>query len=121
MSVLLKRVHKHVKEDVMHKPVKVEGVGNGQQQTGAQVVVPGSVRTEDGRVIASEYHAPVLQDSDIPALLGLRSLKKSRAVLDMINNKLHLCGQGQVRFTPPPGTRTLCLVESEWGHLLLPF
>eukprot|EP00973_Karenia_brevis_P049552 6875819-Karenia_brevis.AAC.1 len=44
-----------------------------------------------------------------------------RAMLDMVNNKLYLCGQGQIRFTPPPGTLTFNLVESKSGHVLLPF
>ena len=39
----------------------------------------------------------------------------------MINRRLHLCGPGEIQFTPPPGTLTLPLEMAASGHLLLPF
>ena len=39
----------------------------------------------------------------------------------MVNRRLYLCGEGSIRFTPPPGTMTLDLELSPSGHLMLPY
>eukprot|EP00975_Prorocentrum_lima_P046267 9677783-Prorocentrum_lima.AAC.1 len=54
------------------------------------------------------FQAPVIP-GDVPALLGHRSLKRHRAVVDVVNQKLYLYGPGQVQFTPPPGTSECAL------------
>eukprot|EP00959_Pyramimonas_sp_CCMP1952_P313769 6567971-Pyramimonas_sp.AAC.1 len=79
--------------------------------------MPGAAKDERGKVHQISYKAPAVPDSDIPALWGERSLKRNRAVVDMIINKLHLRGPRRVQFTPPPGTLTFNLEDSRSGHL----
>ena len=59
-----------------------------------------------------------MPDSDVPALWGRRS--RNRAVLDMVNNKIYLCGEGRTQLKPPPGTLELDLTLSPSGHVMLP-
>ena len=105
----------------LRRPIAVEGVGERGSTAQREVTVPGVVVEATGKPHAADFTAPVIEDSPIPALLGLRSLRELRAVLDMINNRLILCGPGDLQFTPPPGSRTFQLKASRSGHLLLPF
>lgn len=105
----------------MERELGVEGVGKEAQTASEQAVIPGVIRDITGHSQEATYTAPVLPDSEVPALLGLRSLQARRAILDMINGRLYLCGPGRLQLTPPPGTIVLPLESSRSGHLLLPF
>ena len=103
------------------RPIGVEGVGAQGQQATQSIQVRGHVRSLDGQTHSARYQAPVIQGSDIPALWGQKSLARNRAVLNTVDRTLHLCGAGEIQFTPPPGTLSLQLELSSSGHLLLPF
>ena len=105
----------------LRRPIVVEGVGERGSSAQREAIVPGAVVETTGEPHAADYTAPVIEGSPIPALLGLRSLRELRAVLDMINNRLILCGHGDIQFTPPPGSRVFQLRQSRSGQLLLPF
>eukprot|EP00971_Amphidinium_carterae_P176204 3492687-Amphidinium_carterae.1 len=105
----------------MMRSVNVEGVGSGVQTTRWCKSVPGAVVDRDGKCHRVSFTAPLLEQSNIPALLGLRSLRAKRAILDMGKNVLYLPGQAEVEVVSSPGTLAFDLVESSSGHLLLPF
>eukprot|EP00972_Heterocapsa_arctica_P004398 653366-Heterocapsa_arctica.AAC.1 len=63
----------------MRRAIGVEGVGQGSQVATQEVNVPGAIRSMNGLEFDSLYTAPMLSDSDVPALLGLRSLKRTWA------------------------------------------
>ena len=102
------------------RAVEVEGVGNGMNGTQTKATVPGVAVDVAGKAHSIHFEAPVLPDSNVPALWGHMSLRRHRAILDMVNQKLYLCGPGAVRFTPPPGSHEFPLIHSASGHLLLP-
>ncbi|CAK0892089.1 unnamed protein product, partial [Prorocentrum cordatum] len=120
MGALAKRACLEPTQRLMDQSIGVEGVGTNAQIAKEEATRPGAANDERGKVHQISYNAPVVPDSDIPALWGKRSLKHNRAVVDMINNKLYLCGPGRAQFTPPPGTPTFNLEDSRSGHLLLP-
>jgi hypothetical protein len=66
------------------------------------------------------FSAPVIPNSNVPALLGMKTLKKWRAMIDVVEKKLYLMGPGSVKVTCPPGSRVYDLQESPSGHLMLP-
>ncbi|CAK0838295.1 unnamed protein product, partial [Prorocentrum cordatum] len=113
MGTLAKRAFLEPTQYLMDQSIGVEGVGTNAQIAKEEVKMPGAAKDERGNVHQISYKAPVVPDSDIPALWGKRSLKHNRAVVDMINNKLYLCGPGRVQFTPPPGTLTFNLEDPE--------
>ena len=47
-------------------------------------------------------------------------MENQRAVLDMVNRQLYLCGPGAIQFVPPPGTLKIPLIKSQSGHLMMP-
>ena len=118
LSKLAGHNHKFITLD---RPLGVEGVGAGAQEAQKAVIMTGAIKAEGMPVRIAQFEAPVLPNSEVPALWGNRSLRRNRAVLDMVNNRLYLCGPGEIQFTPPPGTQVLALETSPSGHLLLPF
>ena len=63
---------------------------------------------------------PVIENSSLPPLLGLKSLTAKRALLDMHSRLLIFPGQGGVEVKCSPGTQLFQLEMSQSGHLLLP-
>ena len=100
--------------------MKIQGVGNGIQQCIWRSELPIALPRGDGTASLERYSAPTVANSDIPALLGLRSLIDHRAVIDVSNKKLYLCGPGDVRIDVPPGSQSFSLEQSPSGHLMLP-
>ena len=100
----------------MHRPLEVGGIGSGTQkafQTGRH---PIGLSNGDEAV----YEAPILPNSGTPALLGQKSLKKMRGLLDCFNKKLYRIGPGGYRMQLSPGSVVYALEESHAGHLMLP-
>jgi hypothetical protein len=70
--------------------------------------------------IGGTYEAATVNNSMVPALLGLRSLTEKRAVLDMVNDRLILAGPGGFEMRLSLGSRVLKLTRAKSGHLMLP-
>ena len=96
------------------------GVGNGSQTCAYDCMSPIGLTTVDGVSITAQYTAPIIDDSELPMLLGLQSLRENRSILDMHNLKLHFCGEAGAKIEPGPGAVTFDLEISPSGHLVLP-
>jgi hypothetical protein len=59
-------------------------------------------------------------NSDLPALMGLESLEKNNALIDVFNRKLVYVGRGGYELKLSPGSTTMNLEKVQSGHLLLP-
>eukprot|EP00971_Amphidinium_carterae_P055412 1092308-Amphidinium_carterae.1 len=81
----------------------------------------GAITDREGKTHSASFTAPLLEQSNVPALLGLRSLRAKRAVLDRGNNVLYFPGMVEIDIRVSPGTLAFELTESPSGHLLLPF
>jgi len=66
------------------------------------------------------YTAPELPNSRVPGLLGRRSVKMNRVLIDCFNNRFFTIGQGGYVLQLSPGSTTADLQESATGHLMLP-
>ena len=100
----------------LKKQLEVEGVGKGADHTNDAVTMP--ICFEDGT--SGTYHVPVIPDSQLPALLGLKALSKYKAVLDTHNKQLILVGAGGYKLQLSPGSKVLALQSAPTGHLMLP-
>ena len=94
----------------------MQGVGKGSQECVYSATIP--VRLEDGTV--GDYTAPVVPRSAIPPLLGLRTLKIMRAIINVYDQKIYTIGPGDVDIRLPPDIHEHHLEEAAAGHLLLP-
>ena len=100
----------------LSKVLGVEGVGKQAQEVTHGVRVPIALDSCSDQTF---YNSPVVQDSFIPALLGLKSLEDKESVLDMrVSERKLYCGPVQI--VPQPGCVVHQLVPAASGHLLLP-
>ena len=100
----------------MTTPLGVEGVGKGAQVCVESISVPTSL--PDGSL--GTYSAPIVENSDLPALWGLDSLSHQRALIDTFSKRVYLVGAGGYGLKLSPGSRILQCETSESGHMLLP-
>lgn len=101
-------------------PLSVSGVGKEAQQARDAMIVEFQLMGQNEEVIQASYCAPVIDNSNLPPLLGLKSLVAKRALLDMRSRLLIFPGQGGVEVKCSPGTQLFQLEMSQSGHLLLP-
>eukprot|EP00959_Pyramimonas_sp_CCMP1952_P453986 9469189-Pyramimonas_sp.AAC.1 len=113
----------HVKLQKLSKPINVSGVGKHSQLVEWEVTLPLKVIVNDAPGDTT-YTAPVVgteeEPSTVLALWGIKSMRKQRAVIDLVNNEVHLYGPGRVRVDAPHGTSTMKIEDSLSKHPLLP-
>ncbi|CAE7415795.1 unnamed protein product [Symbiodinium sp. CCMP2592] len=108
-------------QGTLSKTLSVAGVGSGGQSTDVTHRVDLSVHDEiTGDSVKCAFTAPVIEGSDLPPLLGLKSLRRMNAVVDCGQQLLVLPGPGGLKHEYPPGTVALKLELSPSGHLILP-
>ena len=105
---------------LLDMPLNVSGVGKESQQARKAMTVDFQLMGQNDEVIQASYCAPVIENSSLPPLLGLKSLTAKRALLDMHSRLLIFPGQGGVEVKCSPGTQLFQLEMSQSGHLLLP-
>jgi hypothetical protein len=98
------------------QPRGVEGVGSGASVVDKEVTLPVSLKT--GAI--GNYVAKVVTNSELPGLLGLVSLEKNGALIDIGHQKLIYPGPGGFELKLSPGSTMMQLERAESGHLLLP-
>ena len=98
------------------------GIGHGTQEAGYDVSLPMALMTTDGKPAVGTFEAPCIQNSNIPGVIGLKSLEENRVVLDTVRSKIYLLEEGEYDLTScfPAGTKCFDLQRSATGHLVLP-
>ena len=108
----------------LREPLEVNGVGKGPDYCHTSWKLPigtQEIEQEDeGAGSLDSYTAPVIPDSEVPALLGNSSLKKLDAIVECGPGILHLCGPGRQKLQLPAGTKSYNLKGTRSGHWLLP-
>ena len=102
------------------RPLSVMGVGNGNQTCTHDCTLPIAMSRGNGTTVTGSFTTPVVAGSELPGLLGFKTMRDNRAVLDMVNLQLHFCGPADINLTLPPGTKSFQLEISPSGHLVLP-
>ena len=76
-----------VAQGPLAKPLRVAGVGKSPDRAEWEVRVPIALVDSEGTGVLHEYHAPVIGGTGkgLPALLGLQSMSRQNAVLEMAN------------------------------------
>ena len=100
----------------LKKTLSVEGVGQKSNEAVDEVII--AICLADGNV--GTFKAPVIPDSPLPALLGLRTLTKMRAVIDCFHRRIVFVGEGGYKMQLSPGSVSYKLESAVTGHLLLP-
>ena len=116
VAVLHQRKPEHV---VRPRLFEVMGVGKGTHKCTHDNRIPLALRASNDSDGNPEYHAgmfeaPKVTNSALPAIIGLETMTDQRALLDLVNDKLHLCGPDD--FNPlceclPPGIKSFDIVR----------
>ena len=109
----------------MDRPLSIMGVGNGTQECKWEGKFPICLEGTDGT--ADQVHrfdAPLVEGTgeDLPAILGLRSVKAKQGVIETENGKemLSLPGPGGYEIKWSPGTQHIRLRNAPSGHMVIP-
>ena len=104
------------------RPLDVSGIGNGSQKCTHTCKIPLAIRRSDGTICRATFDTPTIPPSQVPALLGLDSLRTSRAIMDLNTLRLHMCGPGDYKLEEilPPGTEHIQCVLAPSGHMVVP-
>jgi hypothetical protein len=114
-------------QEKMIKPLEVQGVGAGTQKAVWKIKMPIAVTedSEDGPTMEHIFEVPTLEGDvgqEVPALLGLRSMRGKQAVLQMQEGKemLSFPGDGGYTIEWSPGTQHIPLTVAPSGHYVIP-
>ena len=104
------------------RPLDVSGVGNGSHKCTHNCNIPLAIQRSDGTICRATLNTPAIPNSQVPALLGLDSLRKSRAIIDINTLRLHMCGPGSYKLDDalPPGTEHIQCVLAPSGRMAVP-
>ena len=100
----------------LKKTLSIEGVGKSANEATESATT--AICLEDGTV--GTFQSAVVEESELPALLGLNSLTRLKAIIDCPNKRLMLVGPGGYKIQLSPGSKVLPLHSAPTGHLLLP-
>ena len=118
------------KQSKMDCPLEIQGVGNGTQKGEYKATIPVALMKEDGEATLFDYEVPLI-DKDpkvphstghqLPLIVGLKSLKAKRAVLELEDGKemLTFPGPGGYTINWSPGTVRLPMSKAMSGHLMV--
>ena len=96
-------------------PCTFTGVGGATEQSNTRAKMPIFLGNKWGI-----FDCQVLPDSDLPALWGLESLRRSEAILDLGKGNVILPGDGEVTFTLSDGAQKIPMERSCSGHYIMP-
>jgi len=100
----------------MSQALGVEGVGKNAQECTHQGTLP--VALEDASV--GEFTAPIIENSEVPGILGLVRMEQQRAIIDTFGKKYIVPGPNGVEMKLSPGSKIFNLKKAMSGHLMLP-
>ena len=100
----------------------MSGVGTNSQVCHYNCHLPITLRDIHGNPVECTFTTPTINNSSLPALLGLNSLINVGALMDFRNMKLHFTGPGPLEYAShlPEGTQTFELHQAPSGHVMLP-
>ena len=98
------------------KPVELEGVGSGTSSMTHSATVPIALNKE----VSGVFETGVINNSEIPALLGLEGMEANHMIIDAKNKRCYLIGPGGYDIKLSPNSTVHALHKSPTGHLMLP-
>ena len=120
LDQLSREVGCKLKKSQMSNPLPVEGVGKKSQIAEQSGFVEMSIIDHSGENVDASYCAPMIADSCLPPLLGNKTLRKLRSLLDLGDGRLIVPGPGGVELILSPGSRVFDLELTDSGHYVLP-
>ena len=83
-------------------------------------MLPIAMSRGNDTTFTGSFATPVVAESGLPGLLGFKTMRNNRAVLDVVNLQLHFCGPASIILTLPHGAKSFQLEISSSGRFVLP-
>jgi hypothetical protein len=100
----------------LNTKVVLGGVGTGTQESNIEVTVPCEVSGKK-----TDFKATVLKNSDIPAILGMKTMQDNHGILDLRNKRLIFPKKpSDVKITIAEDTAVYQLEQAPGGYFMLP-
>ena len=81
----MKKHNVNIETSSADRHLTVEGVGEGSQECSTKAMVPMVLASGD----TGTFQTPVIPNSDVPALLGMKTLEHRRELLGIHGRKLY--------------------------------
>ena len=108
----------------METPLSIQGVGNGTQQCNWEIRLPIAAEDGNGDTHVHSFETPIVEGTgeDIPGLLGLKSIREKKGILETEPGKemLTFPGPGGYEIVFAPGYQQFKLEQAPSGHLVIP-
>ena len=108
----------------MERPLHIQGVGNGTQQCNWEIRLPIAAEDCNGDTHVHSFETPIVEGTgeNIPGLLGLKSIREKKGVLETEPGKemLTFPGPGGYEIIFAPGYQQFKLAQAPSGHLVIP-
>ena len=99
----------------LDKKMPVSGIGENSSSCASIAKVP--IMLHGG--LKASYTAPLIEGSNVPALLGTQSMTQHNCIIDLVHNQLIMLGPGGIEIKLSPGSRVIPILRSSTGHLLI--
>ena len=100
----------------LERNVTLGGVGTGTQESTHSVSVPCEINGTK-----SDFVATILENSDIPAILGMESMQRKNAILDLVHNVMIVAEDpADVKIVVDGSAKIFQLQQAPGGYLMLP-
>ena len=100
--------------------MSIGGVGHGFNKAQVDFDCPIGLDSMLHGPCLAKLKGPDLRGTSLPGIIGQRTLKGNRCLIDCFNLELYMIGPGDFKIQLPPGSDKFKLVESEAGHPMLP-
>ena len=108
----------------MDTPLRVQGIGNGTQECVWEIRLPIAAEDGSGETHVHSFDTPIVEGTgeDVPGLLGLKSIREKKGILETEPGKemLTFPGPGGYEITFAPGYQQFKLEQAPSGHLVIP-
>ena len=104
------------------RPLTVSGIGKGTDLCQWNAKIPIALPTPNGSCVECTFDSPIVPNSHLPALFGLRSMQQQRAIIDTNTMRMYFVGPGDYDMEKmlPPGTTSIQCQTSPSGHMVVP-
>ena len=97
-------------------------MGTGAEKAVYDATLPIAFRQAEGEAtVRGTFRTPTIANSELPGLLGLAALRKSRALLDLNTLKMHFMGPGDYELERhlPAGSQSFQCELAPSGHMVI--
>ena len=101
-------------------PMQLGGIGHGSQQASTDFDCRIGIDSMISGPAVARFKAPDLLGTMLPGIIGMRTLKENRCLIDCHNLILYTIGEGGYTIDLGAGSDKFKLEESESGHPMLP-